>query len=54
MEPVMQTFAPAPGADLNELAVELVICDEIGRPRRKQIWSVMQLLRTKLSPLPLH
>lgn len=54
MEPLMQTYAPVPGADLNRLAVEFVICDEIGRPRRKRIWGVMQLLRSKLSPLQMH
>lgn len=54
MEPLMQTYTPAPGADLNRLAVEYVLCDETGQPRRKHIWSVMQLLRTKLSPLRLH
>ena len=54
MEPLIQTYPPAPGTDLNNLAVESVICDETGRPRRKQIFGVMQLLRTKLAPLRLQ
>ena len=51
MDPLIQTYTPAPGADLNTLAVEFVICDETGRPRRKQIFGVLQLLRSKLAPL---
>lgn len=54
MDPLIQTYTPAPGADLNNLAVEFVICDDAGRPRRKQIFGVLQLLRTKLAPLRLN
>lgn len=54
MEPLMQTYAPAPGADLNTLAVEFVMCDAAGRPRRKQIIGLMQLLRSKLAPTRLQ
>ncbi|GGC22791.1 hypothetical protein GCM10011363_44190 [Marivita lacus] len=51
MDPLIQTYPPTPGTDLNNLAVEFVICDETGRPRRKQIFGVLQLLRSKLAPL---
>lgn len=51
MEPLIETYTPAPGADLSQLAVEFVICDETGCPRYKQIFSVLQLLRTTLAPL---
>jgi hypothetical protein len=54
MDPLIQTYTPAPGADLNNLAVELVICDEAGRPCHKQIFGVLQLLRSKLAPLRLN
>ncbi|MEN8739962.1 MAG: hypothetical protein ABF308_09330 [Phaeobacter gallaeciensis] len=54
MEPLIQTYTPTPDTDLNSLAVEFVICDETGRPRRKQIFGVLQLLRTKLAPLRLQ
>lgn len=51
MDPLIQTYTPAPGADLNNLAVELVICDEAGRPHHKQVFGVLQLLRAKLVSL---
>lgn len=49
MDPLIQTFAPVPGTNLNNLAVEFVLCDERGRPRRKEILGVLQLLCTKLA-----
>ena len=40
-----QTRIPTPGTDLRHLAVELVVCDASGQPRRQHLWGLLRLLR---------
>lgn len=40
-----KTLIPTPGTDLRHLAVELVVCDASGQPRRQHLWGLLRLLR---------
>jgi len=40
-----KTRIPTPGTDLRHLAVELVVCDASGQPRRQHLWGLLRLLR---------
>lgn len=44
MPPIAQI--PAAGTDLRHIAVQLVICDEFGQPRKKRVWGLLRLLRS--------
>ena len=40
-----QTSIPTPATDLRHMAVELVVCDASGKPRKQQLWSLLSLLQ---------
>lgn len=44
------TFVPTPGTDLQHLAVQIVICDADGQPRRERLWGLLRLLRRDATP----
>ncbi|MFD0857518.1 hypothetical protein ACGRVM_05590 [Roseovarius aquimarinus] len=45
-----QTFVPTPGTDPQRLAVQLVLCDSNGRPRRERLWGLLRLLKRDMTP----
>jgi hypothetical protein len=45
MPQTTETRIPTPGTDLRLLAVQLVMCDDAGRPRRQRFWGLLRLLR---------
>ena len=45
MHAICQHPFPKPGTDPKHVAVQLVMCDQHGLPRRQKLWGVLSLLR---------